>query len=161
MSRHSKMDNSPLLRLPPELRNHIYDLVFAEGGTINIDAPHYPQEIQVPTLLHTCRQLRAEASSVYYSTHIFVARVSRRHGLSPALKDWLRKIGVEGRALIRAIHLEPGLTGFRLEEAEKYSRLCAEELEIEGVAVPRGSVKLPYFEHVGWPPGRELWAGER
>lgn len=156
MTRHNYMDNSPLMRLPPELRNHIYDFAIGEGRAITVADYRHPQ---VPTVLHICRQARAEASSVYYSTHVFVAE--SQFGPSLALKDWLSMIGPKGRALIRAIHMKPLLTGFSLATAEVSSRLCAEELEIDGVAVPKESVKVPYFERAGWPPGRELWASAK
>lgn len=53
-----------LLDLPAELRNHIYELVLIQDGTINITTP-------LPSLLSTCRQFRIEGRDLYFRRNKF------------------------------------------------------------------------------------------
>jgi hypothetical protein len=66
--------NSPLLRLPAELRNRIYELVFhnttlcvIQLRTLSLTMP----ASRSSGLLHTCRQTRNEASGILFSQAIF------------------------------------------------------------------------------------------
>ncbi|KAK4548801.1 hypothetical protein LTR36_008574 [Oleoguttula mirabilis] len=52
---------SPLLSLPPELRNRIYRFTLVEAHAIRITADQHEQ----PNLLHANRQLRSEARAIY------------------------------------------------------------------------------------------------
>ncbi|KAI8934135.1 hypothetical protein NX059_008890 [Plenodomus lindquistii] len=71
--------SSRLFRLPPELRNRIYDLVLADIATTRVidlskraDAPR--REHTAPyghRLLYICRQIRSEAAGLYYSRTVF------------------------------------------------------------------------------------------
>lgn len=69
------METSPLLDLPPELRTMIYEFTLLEEKNIEIGnaASHPPvqQTWRAPSLLQTCRQVRNEASAIYYSRNIF------------------------------------------------------------------------------------------
>ena len=51
-----------LLELPAELRNRIYREVLITGGCIDVTR----ESISQPPLLRACRQIRAEAKSIYY-----------------------------------------------------------------------------------------------
>lgn len=57
---------SPLLSLPPELRNRIYEYVLAEERDIRIT----PQ-LRVSALLHTSRQVRAETGYMWFEVNLF------------------------------------------------------------------------------------------
>ncbi|KAK5124260.1 hypothetical protein LTR85_001963 [Meristemomyces frigidus] len=57
-------DHSPLLALPPELRNHIYEDTIADGENVIIAEDGTMQS--QPSLLLTCRQIRAESLPLYY-----------------------------------------------------------------------------------------------
>lgn len=56
---------SPLLALPPELRNTIYELAFSD---IILDLD---EETRAPCLLSSCRQIRIEAYDIFYRTVVF------------------------------------------------------------------------------------------
>lgn len=58
---------SPLLALPPELRNRIWHHLFL-GPTNNIF--HICQEQLEPPILTTCSKLRSEVSGIFYSSTI-------------------------------------------------------------------------------------------
>jgi hypothetical protein len=62
--------HSLLLSLPPEIRNIIYRYALVEDE-IEIDPPMSPVPEQ-PSLLQTNRQVRAEASDIYYKENEFV-----------------------------------------------------------------------------------------
>lgn len=66
---------SPLLALPPEMRNRIYRFVVVtstENDEIEIGKDHRPRP---PFLLHTCHQLRQEAIKIYHEENHFHFRV--------------------------------------------------------------------------------------
>lgn len=87
------MDRSPLARLSPELRNHIYKYVFQPCRLVYLGEYWRPgpEELQHP-LTRTCRQLRAEtlAMNMAYTTFYFEKTYDRS-----ALCVWLRAIGPE------------------------------------------------------------------
>lgn len=60
-------ERASLLTLPPELRNSIYRYVLVPRGSFMITKDNYMQ----PPLLRTCRQLRQEASGIYYEENYF------------------------------------------------------------------------------------------
>ncbi|KAK4541935.1 hypothetical protein LTR36_007299 [Oleoguttula mirabilis] len=70
-----RVQNSPLLQLPAEIRNRIYDLVLRvpepddevdAEGTVDVTA-----DLQQPGLLRTCYQVREEALGMWYLTNCF------------------------------------------------------------------------------------------
>lgn len=71
---------SPLLRLPGEIRNQIYEnlVVFSQPVHIyrNDEADQQPPgpnlDVQLLSLFLTCRQVHAEASAIFYSQNTFI-----------------------------------------------------------------------------------------
>ncbi|KAA8619558.1 hypothetical protein PtrSN002B_002213 [Pyrenophora tritici-repentis] len=68
---------SPLLRLPAELRNQIYETAFS-GGRIRVRVTnihtkdvHTQQTAGALALRATCRQIRSESDSIFYEQYIF------------------------------------------------------------------------------------------
>ena len=55
-------EESHLLKLPPEIRNRIFELALAHDYTVRIE-PDWKEPR--PSLLHVCRQIRAETRLVY------------------------------------------------------------------------------------------------
>ena len=55
-----------LLSIPAEIRNHIYDFVLIQSPYV-----HVTNDLTPPALLATCRQLRTEGLSVWYSANRF------------------------------------------------------------------------------------------
>lgn len=78
------MDDSPLGRLPPELRNNIFEMAFAQQDDIHIQTQRVLRKSKAPPVLlvgkgkhtlaltHVCRQLRVEAKTLFYSANSFV-----------------------------------------------------------------------------------------
>ncbi|KAK5121071.1 hypothetical protein LTR85_005555 [Meristemomyces frigidus] len=56
----------PLLRLPPELRNAIYEHSLVQASPIVVT-----KDLKQPHLLSTCRQVRTEAKKIWYNLNKF------------------------------------------------------------------------------------------
>ncbi|KAH6637842.1 hypothetical protein C7974DRAFT_286440, partial [Boeremia exigua] len=65
--------NSPLLRLPGELRNRIYELVL--GGNVfpmtHLDLPRQPVNYRIFGFLLVCRHIHREARWTVFETNTF------------------------------------------------------------------------------------------
>ncbi|KAK4965487.1 hypothetical protein LTR42_012243 [Elasticomyces elasticus] len=72
------MENSPLKKLPAELRNSIYELALWQSGGISIGLIQTPQGFRwrskAPALPSVCRQLRRETVEMFYSINRFTIR---------------------------------------------------------------------------------------
>ncbi|KAK5121500.1 hypothetical protein LTR85_005333 [Meristemomyces frigidus] len=68
----SSRTTSPLLDLPPELRNWIYEAILIEPDPITVARPPLFRDWAAHPLLHTCRLIRNEASQIYWSSNTFV-----------------------------------------------------------------------------------------
>lgn len=73
------MENSPLGKLPPELRNEVYKLVLACPFQITLSIAHVPRpKYLLPeksysgtSLVKTCKQIYQEAAAMVYAINIF------------------------------------------------------------------------------------------
>lgn len=67
------MDDSPLGRLPPELRNTIYELALTQKVPLSIghQKPRRERAKQPVALLQTCRQIHAECAQILYARNEF------------------------------------------------------------------------------------------
>jgi len=163
-------DKPPLLKLPPELRNRIY-------GRIYEDILLSPKSIRVlalwsaSALLQTCRQIRGEASAIYYTGNTFrilcpryfeddnVEYKSFRHenDVCMQLMRWLRSLGRVTRQTIRKIYLDDHYYHGTEAGAASIGRyrqwLAAAGLKVDGcllwveLAIP-GDLKLKWFADV-------------
>lgn len=97
-------DHCPLLqKLPPELRNNIYELALADDKDVSITVD------KQPGLAETCRQLRRECAGLHYSVNKFRATTGRGIDESNGLvfiKDWLERIGHDSAAHIKCLTIE-------------------------------------------------------
>jgi hypothetical protein len=75
------MDNSPLLRLAPELRNLIYTFVFTSQYAVTLH-----DGATQPGLTKTCAQIRRESLSMYFATTRLNAHFIR--SVDPLLHFW-------------------------------------------------------------------------
>ena len=100
--------NSPLLRLPRELRDRILDYALQNRWPVEIPCRDDPKThkkkgikpYKPPTLLLASRQLRMEGAPIYYSGNIFDLA-------SDTMKAWLLAMPLEQRKLIKAIRCTP------------------------------------------------------
>lgn len=61
-------ETSPFLELPPEMRNRIYRYTLLTDRFVGVSATHLPE----PAVLLACKQIRQEASSIYYNENRFL-----------------------------------------------------------------------------------------
>ncbi|KAI6824033.1 hypothetical protein KC332_g5171 [Hortaea werneckii] len=102
--------NSPLLRLPPELRDRILEYALQDRWPVEIPCRDDPKAhkkkgikpYKPPALLSVSRQLRTEGRPIYYSGNIFDLS-------SDTLKAWLLAMPLQQRKLINAIRCTPSL----------------------------------------------------
>lgn len=142
------MDNSPLSRLPAELRNTIYTLVLVTGKetvlceTNDNESFHW----QPPALLHACSQLRLEASPIYYAANIFTVNCKLRENFEElhertdaALAAWLRDaLDAQARSLVREVRLLDDV--YEDYQVAPRIRRCEEILEAEGGRMEHGKI---------------------
>lgn len=136
------MDHSPFARLPAELRNHIYDLALVDAGRIEVNR-NLSTHWNPPPLLQACRQLRNEASPVYYGNNTFT--IEHWNALK-ALETWLRAIGPDARGFLRKILMGCGYEalgpekGLRRDE-ESEEALNEREVGISGAVLLVGDTR--------------------
>ncbi|KAK5121497.1 hypothetical protein LTR85_005330 [Meristemomyces frigidus] len=101
----------PFLELPPELRTRIYELVL-----VSPDERLIMKDEPSPALLRTCRQIRTDASSLYYAQNTFL--ITNAESLCIA---WLTSLPPKMRAHIRTLRMH---TNCRLSDkpAADYKR---------------------------------------
>lgn len=92
---------SPLMSLPPELRNMIWRLLLIDCEPIDLTA--HAKAANVPATLQVCRQIRQEAFAMYYSGNDFVATVKDAN--TAYVCCWLDVIGVEGGSHLRRLEI--------------------------------------------------------
>ena len=93
--------DSGLLRLAPETRNAIYELVFSD---LIVEVPKDRNGAYVQStpsgLLMACKKLHAEATQFFYATATF----QFRHDPLYRLEKWTRQVGPARTALVKKIH---------------------------------------------------------
>ncbi|KAK5127544.1 hypothetical protein LTR85_006884 [Meristemomyces frigidus] len=89
-------DHSGFLKLPPELRNRIYEMVLVEEDFIHVTR----QPSFEPPLLKTCHQIRDDALQIYFEMNAFVFYAPAFD--STAIMRWTAKVRRMGEGM-RAI----------------------------------------------------------
>ncbi|KAK3724911.1 hypothetical protein LTR37_000959 [Vermiconidia calcicola] len=137
----------PLLKLPPELRNRIYEFAVPSPNVVNLEpwtfcwmprgsgTPPIDQTLVAqPALSKTCRQIRAEALTIFYTSTVFLMDdyLDNRAAIEP----WLVAIGGENRARLRQVYIEHEL------DAEEccFHGIAGEDVSLESV-MARDDVK--------------------
>jgi hypothetical protein len=98
--------SSPLLNLPAEIRNTIYEALFHVQGPLVIEGPPKAKWPQIAEpfggtgLLATCQQVHNEAAGILYSRNAFLFDSNAAN-----LKNWLRRID-RNRSLVRKLLLD-------------------------------------------------------
>lgn len=95
------MDASPFARLSPELRNLIYEFAFTASD--NLKAVTLQNDRIQHGITKTCRQIRRETLTMYYSMTRFNAHLD--DGPSIPLARWLKQIGREHCLLLDEINI--------------------------------------------------------
>ncbi|KAK5120843.1 hypothetical protein LTR85_005910 [Meristemomyces frigidus] len=103
------ISEASFLRLPPELRNSIYELFFGYGEcdyfnpVLSFWGLQHCQCLDL-TLMRVCRQTREETFKLFYDNHDF--RFILKRSNKAAIEGWLNSIGQEGIANIHRFHLK-------------------------------------------------------
>lgn len=113
------MDDSPLSKLPPELRVMVYEFALLEEDTIFIYWPKGPvryngpvHDWTMPGILQVCRQIRTEAGPVYFGGNTFNCDTTchqRGKAYSPhnmLVSEWLEVMGEIQRKMLRRIRVD-------------------------------------------------------
>lgn len=155
---------SPLLRLPPELRNEIYTDVLG-GRKVDICyqymchscryirprrrriVPHYPRTLL--SILEVCRHVQGEARLLPFSTTTFSVihrwdwfKIAAR--LFEYDKRWeaMRKVGFQLETLGLAEYLDFELSSIATGEYDYTFKSLASQPNLETVCVPRGAATI-------------------
>lgn len=114
-------EQSPLLKLPAELRNHICHLALVSDSPVKITGPpnkdrrHRYLPPREPGLLQSCAQLRRECTAVYYSKNVFKT--------GEVFFGWVKRISQEKRNLIeRIVHYDDRVqySVYRAQDVAQY-----------------------------------------
>lgn len=112
------MELSPFSRLSAELRNEIYELTVILPESI---APAQPgnsngtnKSVNLPGILHCCRQIREECLQMFYASNTFNFRCNAWRSQADEnncvdwIHGWLDEIGTKNCSVLRAIHIDLG-----------------------------------------------------
>lgn len=123
---------SRLLDIPVELRVHILELALASEGTKDINGDDVPKRVVIiarfskrPHLLAVCRQLRGEASDIYYGNHIFEIRTHWN------AVPWLRSRTKEARNRLTTLRLV--MVAFQGRSTKQLMERIAGQIRSEGL----------------------------
>ncbi|EME78977.1 uncharacterized protein MYCFIDRAFT_79889 [Pseudocercospora fijiensis CIRAD86] len=114
------MDKSPMGKLPPELRNKIYELVLVKSRPIYVKSclETDPNRAVICTsnserpelaLLRTCKQIQQEATSILYHDNVFTF-TSQNGDSALAFENFIKLIGSSSAASLRSCRVEGGST---------------------------------------------------
>ena len=97
----------PLLQLPAELRNEIWQLALVRDEPIRIFHPGMGARLE-PALLATCKQIRNEAQDMLYSENTFeghcsIEAIRSLPNKPTSLLRWLGKIGDKRARMIKRL----------------------------------------------------------
>lgn len=108
---------SPLLSLPAELRNYIWELVVVRDQPIDATpvaqyiSPSYVQGlVKQPPLSQVCRSVRQEVVSIFYGSNDFIAGLKFEQD-AVNLEKWLTAIGERNRGYMKCFLVQERVHG--------------------------------------------------
>lgn len=140
----SDQSDSRLFSLAPELRNHIYELVF-DGSEVRIkETPDAKGRTRVLGILMACKQAYVETLQLHFSMSTLQFYDRNR------MIKWLRNIGSIHRRLITRIDfcvpvrmLPPAIpAGKRLDKVLEILKVTNADLEKQQINLPPSMLKL-------------------
>ena len=103
---------SPLLSLPAELRNRIYELAVVEPDLIKLmgfrGVGKFEIRVAQPALTRACRQLRRECLALFYEANIFLGEchsTCQAKATPEYIDQWVEAIGAENRNSLKHLYL--------------------------------------------------------
>ncbi|KAF7189270.1 hypothetical protein HII31_09423 [Pseudocercospora fuligena] len=127
-----KTQDSPLLKLPGELRNDIYRLAVVEEPHIRIRHINKSLLLRTPALLRVCKQMRGEVSSIFWAETSISIEIC-----GDDWKDSLKSLGTIAAG---------GLKDIKFIEVD-YKLEDAEEDELQALLRGTGPFVAPYLGH--------------
>lgn len=98
---------SPLLGLPPELRNQIWHYLVPHHSTLDICSMDKGNPLP-SALRSSCRQIRTETSPIFYGSNTFTMMVANGYWWLcklDALLNWLQRIDPQASANVRKVEV--------------------------------------------------------
>lgn len=165
-SRTIVASQSKLLSLRPEIRNEIYHLVLVKTWYFCISDRKFksrrsnvPGDSKEPGFLRVRRQIRKEASPVYYGMNVFYSTFVKW----PGMNRWLDKCGTERLRLLRNVRHDPDFSygsGSAKKILDEMAVTCKQlglGNPIEGVRI---TVRVRQQDPTRWYSQAELQAAE-
>lgn len=134
------MEQSPLSKLPPELRNKIYSEVLVIAEDINVARPasnYVPPRWGSPVLLQICRQLREEESPIFYGLNSFC--INSYEDINQELSSWIVLLGRKTSSYIRRIRF---YENYHIEEVDSCIHEAREHLQKKGMLIPAATIEV-------------------
>lgn len=162
----NSMDNSPLQRLPPELRDRIYEFVTTQDEQISIIVRTGKPVTRGLDLrfMTVCKQMRDEANAIFYNANAFtiVTKYLETEGETSnplarksfsGIQSWLAAIGPDGTKSLSRVCLDLGWYTVEGEHSRISELMNLAKHEIQLLSLPRKAVVLraAYFIEV-FPP---------
>lgn len=118
LTSRTRMDDSPLGRLPAELSNRVYALVMLSPGPYDINLA---KRIE-PPLTQVCKEVRNKYRPMFYAMNTFKASVLYTNGSSnsPRVAEWLSKIDPSHGSAIKKIRIDLLFDGGPPSRAERF-----------------------------------------
>jgi hypothetical protein len=121
MAADTELKTCLFLKLPPELRNRIYELVLVEEKPIQISTWAQSQKpcrpswcdlmhtldgqliahLREPSVLEVCKQIRTEGLPIFYGQNVFFGDTPDSH----RWVEWLAQLGPKKRAMVKNMQL--------------------------------------------------------
>ncbi|KAK5124171.1 hypothetical protein LTR85_001874 [Meristemomyces frigidus] len=111
------MDDSPLAKLPAELRNHIYTLVLKRNTPYGVTSAYNLIDIVLERtggekhtlgMSATCKALHAECTPFFYAENQFIIKCPVRQELLSLVRKFKNTIGVRNATALRSITVDAG-----------------------------------------------------
>lgn len=111
------MENSPLTRLPPEIRLHIYEYAFLQNAPFEVKPSagwQKPSDSQGPrsnplALTQTCREINQECNNLFYAVNTFLIKGRKINYVFNNLEKFGLTIGREKTAELKEVILDIGI----------------------------------------------------
>ena len=115
------MDGSPLVKLPPEIRNNIYELVLKQTQLVVLEATSKngvfadwrlaedsPMESEMLALTKTCHHVHDESKQLFFAINTFELRLghSTRQSYDYSFEDFCMQIGEVNASALRSVVID-------------------------------------------------------
>ena len=97
----------PFVRLTPELRNRLYEMILVKPEVIDFtdsgDHTELRTAVQHPALTRTCRQIRTESLAIFYELNTFL---TDSQYCFCGTQSWIQVIGPQNRSRLKQLYVD-------------------------------------------------------